>query len=154
MQKLLGSAIALAFTLGIPLAALADSYDSFMKSQVAEFRSPNTEKCKEKNLDGGVESGVKISYQLCIYKGQPVFLRTVADETPIGVSSFKGGKLVELSLSEGTGGVGFRNGQPVVEWNSGEFSKRRVNWKLTAEEKYKFLEVAAKEKRILRKFGY
>jgi hypothetical protein len=81
-------------------------------------------------------------------------LRTVADETPIGVSTFKGGKLVELSLSEGTGGVGFRNGQPVVEWNSGEFSKRRVNWKLTAEEKSKFIEIAAKEKRILHKFGY
>jgi hypothetical protein len=138
----------------MPLTALVDTYDNFMKNQVAEFRNSNTEKCQEKKLEGGNESGAKITYYLCIYKGQPVFLRTVADETPIGVSSFKRGKLVELSLSEGTGGLGFRNGQPVVEWNSGEFSKRRVNWKLTAEEKSKFLEMAAKEKRIMRKFGY
>jgi hypothetical protein len=154
MQKLLGSSIALAFTLGMPLTVLADSYDSFIKDRVAEFRNPNTDKCKEKKIEGGVESGARIAYYLCIYKNKPVFLRTVADETPIGVSTFKGGKLVELSLSEGTGGVGFRNGQPVVEWNSGEFSKRRVNWKLTAEEKSKFIEIAAKEKRILHKFGY
>jgi hypothetical protein len=54
---------------------------------------------------------------------------------------------------EGTGGVGFRNGKPVVEWNSGEFSKRRVNWKLNAEEKSKYLEIAAKERLILLRFG-
>jgi hypothetical protein len=154
MQKLLGSAIALAFTLGMPLAALADSYDNFMRTQVAEFEGSNNEKCKEKSMKGGMESGSKITYNLCIYKGKPVYLRTSADGTPINVSTFKGGKVVQLSFAEATGGVGFRNGQPVVEWNSGEFSKRRVNWKLTAEEKSKFLEVAAKEKRILRKFGY
>jgi hypothetical protein len=154
MQKLLISSIAIAVTLGMPLAALADSYDNFMRKQVAEFQNSNNDKCKERKIEGGVESGSKITYYLCVYKNKPVFLRTVADDTPISVSTFKGGKLVELSLWEGTGGVGFRNGEPVVEWNVGEFSKRGVNWTLNAEEKSKFQEMAAKEKRILRKFGF
>jgi hypothetical protein len=154
MQKILVSSIALAFSLGMPLAALADSYDNFMRKQVAEFENSNSDKCKERKMEGGVESGSKITYYLCVYKNKPVFLRTVADDTPIGVSSFNGGKLVQLSFAEATGGVGFRNGQPVVEWNSGEFSKRRVNWTLNAEEKARFLKEAAKETRILRKFGY
>jgi hypothetical protein len=154
MQKLLISSIALAFTLAMPLSALADSYDDFMRKGSAEFENPNNGKCKEKNINGGTEGGYKISYQLCIYKNQPVFLRTVAGGEATGISTFKGGKLVELSGGGGTGGVGFRNGQPVVEWNSGATGERRVNWKLTAEEKSGYLEVAAKEKRILRKFGY
>ena len=154
MQKLLISSIALAFTLGVPLAALADSYDNFMRKQVAEFEMPNSEKCKEKSMKGGMESGSKITYDLCIYKGKPIFLRTSDDGTPISVTTFKGGRVVQLSFAEATGGVGFRNGQPVVEWNSGEFSKRRVNWKLNSEEKAQFLADAAKETRILRKFGF
>jgi hypothetical protein len=153
MKKLLVSSIALVFTLGMPLAALADSYDNFMRKQVAEFQNPNGEKCKRKELKA-IENGNKMTYSLCIYKGKPVALTTIADETPIGVSVFKGGKLVQLSLWEGTGGVGFRNGAPVVEWNAGEFSKRSVNWSLNAEEKSKFLAAAAKDNRILRKFGF
>ncbi len=153
MRKILVSSIALAFSLGMPLAALADSYDNFIRKQVVEFQNPNSEKCTRKEIKG-IENGNKMIYSLCIYKGKPVFLTTIADETPIGVSVFKGGKLVQLSFAEATGGVGFRNGQPVVEWNSGEFSKRRVNWNLNAEERAKFLKEAAKETRILRKFGY
>jgi hypothetical protein len=132
----------------MPLSALADSYDKFLKTQSAEFQSVGSEKCKEKKISVK-ESGTEISYDLCILNGSPVFLRTSADDMPIGVSVFKKGKLVQLSLWEGTGGVGFRNGQPVVEWNSGEFSSRRVNWQLT-----KFRELAAKENQILRKFGF
>ncbi len=153
MQKLLVSSIALAFTLGMPLAALADSYDNFMRKQVAEFQNPNSEKCKRKEMKA-IENGIKMIYSLCIYQGKPVFLTTIADETPIGVSVFKGGKVVQISLWEGTGGVGFRNGAPVVEWNAGEFSKRGVNWNLNAEEKSKFLAGAARDTRILRKFGF
>ncbi len=137
----------------MPLSALADSYDNFIKTELAEFNRVGSEKCKEKRISVK-ESGAKISYDLCIFNGSPVFLRTSADDIPNGVSIFKKGKLVQLSLWEGTGGVGFRNGQPVVEWNSGEFSSRRVNWKLTAKEKSKFIEIAAKEKQILRKFGF
>jgi hypothetical protein len=137
----------------MPLSALADSYDKFLKTQSAEFQSVGSEKCKEKKISVK-ESGTEISYDLCILNGSPVFLRTSADDMPIGVSVFKKGKLVQLSLWEGTGGVGFRNGQPVVEWNSGEFSSRRVNWQLTAAEKSKFRELAAKENQILRKFGF
>lgn len=154
MRNLLVSSIALAFSWGIPLAALADSYDNFMRKQVAEFENSNSDKCKERKMEGGVESGSKITYYLCIYKNKPVFLRTVADDIPIGVSTFKGGKVVELLFAEATGGVGFRNGKPVVEWNSGEFSERRVNWRLNSEENAHFLKEAAKEMRILRKFGY
>lgn len=71
----------------------------------------------------------------------------------ISVSNYKNGKLVQLSIWEETCSVGFRNGKPVVEWNSGEFSKLRVNWKLNAEEKSNYLEIAAKERRILIKLG-
>jgi hypothetical protein len=102
----------------------------------------------------GIEDGNNMIYSLCIYKGKPVFLTTIADGTPISVSVFKGGKVVQLSLWEGTGGVGFRNGEPVVEWNGGTFSKRGVNWSLNSEEKSRFLAGAAKDNRILRKFGY
>ncbi len=152
MQRILISSIALGLSLGMPLSALADSYDKFLKTQSAEFQSVGSEKCKEKKISVK-EGGTEISYDLCILRGSPVFLRTSADDMPIGVSIFKKGKLVQLSLWEGTGGVGFRNGQPVVEWNS-EFSKRRVNWNLNAEKKVRFLKEAAKETRILRKFGY
>ena len=149
MQKLLISSIALAFTLGVPLAALADSYDNFMRKQVAEFENPNSEKCKEKSMKAA-ENGNEMTYDLCIYKGKPVFLRTSRDGDPMGVSTFKGGKVVQLLWAE-QGSTGFRNGQPVVEWNPGE---RRVNWKLTTEQKSNFLKMAAQENRILRKFGF
>ena len=138
----------------LPLAALADSYDNFMRKQVAEFQNPNNEKCKEKRIKGGIVSGAQITYDLCIYKNKPVFLRTSADDTPISVSTFKAGKVVELSLWEGTGGVGFRNGVPVVEWNAGEFGKRRVNWNLNAEEKSRYLKGAETDNRILSKFRF
>jgi hypothetical protein len=153
MQKILATSIALGISLGLPLAALADSYENFMRKQVAEFQNPNGEKCKRKEMKG-IENGNKMIYSLCIYKGKPVFLTTIADDTPISVSIFKGGKVVQLSLWEGTGGVGFRNGEPVVEWNAGEFSKRGVNWSLNAEEKSRFLAGAAKDNQILRKFGF
>jgi hypothetical protein len=146
-------AIAFGFTLATPLATRADNYDNFIKTQAAEFEGLSVENCQEKKLEA-TEGGAKISYDLCVVKNSPIYLRTSAEGTPIGVSSFKKGKLVQLSLWEGTGGVGFRNEKPVVEWNSGEFSTRKVNWKLTAAEKAKFSEQAAKEKKILRKFGF
>jgi hypothetical protein len=152
MQKLLASTIAISLTLGIPCTALADTYDDFMKNQVAEFESRGSNKCKEQTRTV-MEGNNKVTYDLCILQGKPIFLRASNDGTPFSVSNYRNGKLVQLSLWEGTGGVGFRNGKPVVEWNSGEFSKRRVNWKLNAEEKSKYLEIAAKERRILLKFG-
>ena len=152
MQKLLASTIAISVTLGIPLIALADTYDDFMKTQINEFESVGSDKCKEQTREV-IENGYKIRYDLCLLQGKPIFLRASNEDTPFSVSNYKNGKLVQLSMWEGTGGVGFRNGKPVVEWNSGEFSKRRVNWKLTATEKSKYLEIAAKEKRILLKFG-
>ena len=153
MQKILATSIALVVSLGLPLAALADSYDNFMRKQIGEFQNLNYEKCKEKIIKGGIENGGQITYNLCIYQRKPVFLRTSADGTPINISTFKGGKLVELSLAEGTSGLGFRNGVPVVKWNSGEFGQRGVNWNLNAEEKSMYLKAAATENRILRKFG-
>lgn len=154
MRNLLVSSIALAFSWGMPLAALADSYDNFISKQVAEFQNSNSDKCKERKMEGGVESGSKITYYLCIYKNKPVSLRTVADDITLGITTFKGGKVVQLLFAEATGGVGFRNNEPVVEWNSGEFSERRVNWRLNSEKKASLRKEAAKETRILRKFGY
>lgn len=153
MWKLLTASIALGFTLATPLVTLADNYDKFIKTQAAEFESAVPENCKEKKLEA-TEGGTKLIYELCVVNNSPVYLRTRTEDTPIGVSNFKGGKLVQLSLWEGTGGVGFRNEKPVVEWNSGEFSTRKVNWKLTAAEKAKFSETATKEKKILRRFGF
>lgn len=153
MWKILAASIALGFTLVTPLAALADSYDNFIKTQAAEFERKTPENCQEKKLEA-TEGGAKLTYELCVVNSSPVYLRTSAEGTPIGISSFKKGQLVQISLWEGTGGVGFRNEKPVVEWNSGEFSPRKVNWKLTAKEKVKFSELATKEKKILRKFGF
>jgi hypothetical protein len=152
MRQLLAATITISLTVGLPLVALADAYDDFVKTQVAEFQSLGSDKCKEQSKDV-MEGNNKITYDLCLLKGKPIFLRASNDGTPFSVSSYKQGRLVQLSLWEGTGGVGFRNGQPVVEWNSGEFSQRRVNWKLTTTEKSKYLEIAAKERRILLKFG-
>ncbi len=153
MWKQLAASTALGLVLATPLAALADNYDKFIKTQSAEFEGVGQENCKEKTLQI-TEGETKLIYDLCIFNNSPVFLRTRTEDMTIGVSTFKKGKLVQLSLWEGTGGVGFRNEKPVVEWNSGEFITRRVNWKLTAAEKAKFSEIAAKEKKILRKFGF
>jgi hypothetical protein len=152
MHRLLISIAIASFSLSIPRAAQADNYDKFLKTQVVEFDAGNSEKCQEKKIEV-TQKGSKTTYELCITKNRPVFLRTSFDGTPAGVSIFKKGKLVQISLWEATGGVGFRNEQPVVEWSSGEFSPRRVNWNLSAAEKSKFLKMAAQEKQILRKFG-
>ncbi|AFY94277.1 hypothetical protein [Chamaesiphon minutus] len=151
MQKLLAAAI-VTIASGLPLVASADTYDNFIKTQLAQFRSVGSDRCKMRSRTV-VEGGNKIVYELCILQGKPIFLRASNDGTPLSVSEYHQGKLVQLSMWEGTGGVGFRNGQPVVEWNSGEFGKRQVNWKLTAQEKSNYLAIAAKERRILLDFG-
>jgi hypothetical protein len=151
MHKSLGLVIA-TISFGISLSATADTYDNFIKTQIAQFQSAGSDRCKMQTK-AVIEDGNKIVYELCILQGQPIFLRASNDGTPLSVSNYNRGKLVQLSLWEGTGGVGFRNEKPVVEWNSGEFGKRRVNWKLTAKEKSHYLDIAAKERRILRKFG-
>jgi hypothetical protein len=152
MQKLSAITLAVGMGLAIPIVALADTYDEFIKTQLIEFKSVGSDKCKEQKREA-IEDGNNITYELCILQGKPIFLRTSNDGTPLSVSEYKQGQLVQLSMWEGTGGVGFRKGQPVVEWNSGEFSQRKVNWQLTAKEKSKYLAIAAKEKRILIKFG-
>jgi hypothetical protein len=152
MQQSLVTTLAISLLLATPIASFADTYDDFMKNRLVEFQSVGSDKCKERKKDI-MEDGNKITYELCILKGKPIFLRASNDGTPFSVSTYRQGKLVQLSMWEGTGGVGFRNGQPVVEWNSGEFSQRKVNWQLTAAEKSKYLAIAATERRILLKFG-
>jgi hypothetical protein len=152
MQKSLAIVIATIAWGIMPLIAAADTYDDFIKNQLAQFTSVGSDRCKMQTREV-IEGGNKIVYELCILQGQPIFLRASNDGTPLSVSSYNRGKLVQLSTWEGTGGVGFRNGKPVVEWNSGEFSKRQVNWKLTAQEQSNYLAIAAKERRILLKFG-
>jgi hypothetical protein len=152
MSKLTKLTIAIVLTLCSPRIAIADTYSDFIKTQLAEFQNVGGDRCKVRSKEV-MEGGNKIVYDLCIFQGKAVFLRGSNEGTPFSVSEYNKGKLVQISLWEGTGGVGFRNGQPVVEWSSGEFSKRRVNWKLTPAEKSKYLADAAKENSILLKFG-
>jgi hypothetical protein len=117
-----------------------------------EFSIPGQDRCKNKTIE--VQKGKdRIVYELCILKGKPIILRTYNDGTMISESGYKKGKLVRTSSSEFGDGVGFRNGQPVVEWHYGETVKRGVNWNLTAEQKSDYLSTVAEERRILLKFG-
>jgi hypothetical protein len=152
MQKLLALTISISFITATTFGAKADTYNRFVKTQIKEFQEDNSDNCKEQTREV-MEGNNKIIYALCLFKGKPIFLRASNDGIPFSVSSYKNGKLVQISTWEGTGGVGFRNGKPVVEWNSGEFSKQIVNWRLTNQEKSKYMEIAAKERRILLKFG-
>ncbi len=152
MFKLTKLTIAIVLTLCSPKMAIADTYDDFIKTQLNEFQNIGGDRCKVKSKTV-MEGSNKIVYDLCMLQGRAVFLRASNEGIAFSVSEYNKGKLVQISLWEGTGGVGFRSGKPVVEWSSGEFSKRRVNWKLTPAEKSKYLADAAKEKSILLKFG-
>lgn len=151
MHKILLSIALISLSIGTPIIALADAYDDFMKTQMAEFRNADEDKCKNKKIEI-TEGGKKITYELCLFRGQPIVL-TTKFEGGVSISHYKRGKLVYLPLSEFGDGVGFRNGQPVVEWYSGETTKRRVNWKITAKDRAYYLTSAAEERRILLKFG-
>ncbi len=141
------------FSLGMPIIALADTYDKFMKTQVAEFQSVGDELCKVQKREV-IKDSQKITYELCILRGKPIFLYVYTDGAALDISNYRNGKLVQMALSEFGDGVGFRNGQPVVEWRSGEYGNRGVNWKITAKDKAIYLESAAKQRRILLKlFG-
>jgi hypothetical protein len=121
-----------------------------MKTKIAEFRStPGDEfKCRHKKI-AKIEGDFKTSYDLCILRGKPVTLHIYTDGTALGISNYRNGKLVHMALSEFGDGVGFRNGQPVVEWHYGEYGQRGVNWKITTKDKASYLANAAQQKRVL-----
>jgi hypothetical protein len=154
MQKILAVAIAISLNMDVQMAALADTYDDFMKTQIAEFQ-PNPGdafKCKHKKIEQ-IGTDLKRTYDLCVFKGKPVTLEIYTDGAALDSIAYRNGKLVQMALSEFGDGVGFRNGQPVVEWHSGEYGKRGINWNITATEKASYLDSADRQRRILRKFG-
>jgi hypothetical protein len=154
MQKILAVAIAIGLSLDIQMTTLADTYDDFMKTQVAEFQSNRGEefKCKERKIEA-IADNHKITYKLCLLGGKPIELNVYMDGTLTSISSYRKGKLVHIALSEFGDGVGFRNGQPVVEWHYGEYGTRGVNWKIAAKDRAVYLQNAAEDERILIKFG-
>jgi hypothetical protein len=152
MQKsIVWMAVAI-INLGISLPVLADAYDKFMKTQINEFQTVGEDKCKKKIIQV-IKVNTKITHELCILEGKPIVLTTSYDGTLGDISSYKNGKLLHIELSEFGDGVGFRNGLPVVEWHSGEYGNRGINWNLTPKQKSNYLTIAAEERRILRKFG-
>lgn len=155
MRKLLWATIAAGLVLSTPhLANANDAYSRFIKTQVAEFEGDKApEQCREKNLEEKDEGNYKITYSLCAVKGKPIYIRASNEDSPFAVMNYSKGKLVGLSLAEGTAGVGYRNEQPVVYWNSGEFSTRTVNWKLSAKDKATYQKDVIKSNRLLKKFG-
>jgi hypothetical protein len=152
MHKILLSIALISFSIGTPIIALADAYDDFMKTQMAEFRNADEDKCKNKKIEI-TEGDRKIAYELCLFRGQPIVLRIRFDGVQADIRHYKRGKLVYVALSEFGDGVGFRNNWPVVEWYSGETTKRRVNWKITAKDRANYLTYVEEDRRILLKFG-
>lgn len=152
MRKLFGSTLIISLIASIPAVALADAYDRFMKTQMVEFQAANEDKCKKKTIET-MQGEFKMTYELCIYRERPIYLVTKSDDVTIDVSYYRNGRLVRMILSEFGDGVGFRNGQPVVEWHYGESGKRGVNWNITPTDKAKYLDGAANQRRILLKFG-
>jgi hypothetical protein len=155
MQRIFVSTIIMSLGLGIPMIAVADTYDDFMKTKIAEFQSnPGDEsKCKHKKIET-IAGDFKKIYDLCILRGKPVTFHIYTDGTSLDISDYRNGKLVHIALSEFGDGVGFRNGQPVVEWHYSEYGQRGVNWQITAQAKASHLASAAEQRRVLLKlFG-
>jgi hypothetical protein len=152
MQRILGLIIIMSLSLSIPMTACADTYDDFMKTKIAEFKSTSGDefKCKHKKIET-IKGDFKKIYDLCVLRGKPVTLHIYTDGTALSISNYRNGKLVHMALSEFGDGVGFRNGQPVVEWHYGEYGQRGINWKITAQRKAEYLASAAEERRLLLK---
>jgi hypothetical protein len=155
MKKLLWGIIATGLVLTVPqLATADDAYSRFIKTQLAEFEGDNPpDNCKEKKIEVLEKPNNKATYELCAIKDKPIYMRKSYDGSPVSVTNYSKGELVGVSFGEGTMGVGFRNNEPVVKWNSGEFGKRGVNWKLTPEDKALYRKDVKESKRILKRFG-
>ncbi|NJL65594.1 MAG: hypothetical protein HC903_32200 [Methylacidiphilales bacterium] len=151
MNRLLTSLIALGLVLGSSAIANADAaYEKFKKTQMAEFSGDKApENCRERKLEVK-ENGNKIVYELCAFKGKPIYLRSRNDEVVYGFYSFKSGKLIQVDAPDAFISVGYRNGQPVVKWDWGN---ETVDYKLSADFKASSRQDAVKINRILKKFG-
>jgi hypothetical protein len=155
MQRILSSIISISLGISIPIIASADTYDDFMKTKIAEFQSTPSDirKCKHKKIATSTGDFTKI-YDLCLLQGKPVTLYVYTDGAALDISDYRNGKLVQIALSEFGDGVGFHNGQPVVEWHAGEYGRRGVNWKITAQDQASYLASAAEQRKTLLKlFG-
>jgi hypothetical protein len=153
MFKLLATIALVNLSVSIPTMVHADTYDDFMETKIAEFRSnpSDSSKCKHHKVTTEFKGDIKRIYDLCVLRGKPISFYISTDGTALDSTVYRNGKIAQMALSEFGDGVGFRNGQPVVEWRTGTFGKRGINWKITAQNKAEYLANAAEERRLLLK---
>lgn len=151
MHKIFLSLMSVGLILSTPLVANADAaYNRFKKTQMAEFEGDKApENCREKKLEV-TESGNKVLYELCAVKGKPIYIRASSDGVTYGFYAFKNGKVVQITGVDAFISSGFRNEQPVVQW---DFGNETVNFKLDTETKTILRQDIVKIKKILNKFG-
>jgi hypothetical protein len=152
MRKIMLSLISVSLIISVSsLVANADAaYSRFKKSQMAEFDGDKAPlNCPEKKLEA-TESGNKFLYELCAVKGKPIYIRASSDGVTYGFYAFKNGKVIQITAVDAFISSGFRNEQPVVEW---DFGNETVNFKPSAETKTQLRQDVVKIKKILNKFG-
>jgi hypothetical protein len=151
MRKLLLGLMSIGLITSIPFAAHADvAYNRFKKTQMAEFTGDKApEKCPEKKLKIN-ENSNGFLYELCAVKGKPIYIRASSDGVTYGFYEFKAGKLIKITAVDAFISTGYRNEQPVVEW---DYGNKTVKLKLSAEEKSQLRQEVTNIKGILKKFG-
>lgn len=151
MRKLLLGLMSIGLITSIPFAAHADvAYNRFKKTQMAEFTGDKApEKCPVKKLKAN-ENGNETVYELCAIKGKPIFIRASSGGVTYGFYEFKAGKLIQVTAVDAFVSTGYRNEQPVVQW---DYGKETVNLKLSAEKKSQLRQEVTNIKGILKKFG-
>jgi hypothetical protein len=151
MRKLLLGLISIALVTSIPNSAHADTaYNQFKKTQMAEFKGDKApEKCPVKKLKAN-ENENETVYELCAVKGKPIFIRASSGGVTYGFYEFKAGKLIQVTAVDAFVSTGYRNEQPVVQW---DYGKKTVNLKLSAKEKSQLRQEVINIKGILKKFG-
>ena len=107
MQKILAVAIVISLSANSQIKTLADTYDDFIKTRIAEFRNNRGEefKCKQRKIEA-IADNHKMVYQLCVLGGKPIELNVYMDGTLTSISNYRKGKLVQIALSEFGDGVG------------------------------------------------
>jgi hypothetical protein len=153
MFKLLATIALVNLSVSIPTMVHADTYDDFMETKIAEFRSnpSDSSKCKHHKVTTEFKGDIKRVYDLCVLRGKPVSFYADTDGDTLGNTAYRNGKIAQMATSPFGDGVGFRNEQPVVEWHPGDIEKRGINWKITAQRKAEYLASAAEERRLLLK---
>ncbi|MGF1673384.1 MAG: hypothetical protein ACFCUV_06810 [Rivularia sp. (in: cyanobacteria)] len=152
MRKLLTSLVAVGLVLGTSAIANADAaYEKFKKTQMSEFNGDKApQNCPEKKLTAKEYGGNQVIYELCAVKGKPIYLRSSIDGVVYSFYSFKAGKLIKNDAPDAFISIGYRNGQPVVQWDWGN---QTVSYKLDPDLKASLRQDSVKIKGILQRFG-